>query len=109
MSITDEDTGTFADFTLRIDGPLSELFDIQPKFATGHVRPVIRVKKAFDYENPNERKFLLLVGYNTYNIVYLNETWSVKVEMKNYLIFYRLLHKTRMSQSYFQLLPSLCQ
>lgn len=62
MTITDEDTGTFADFTLRIDGPLAELFDIQPKFATGHVRPVIRVKKAFDYENPNERKFLLLVN-----------------------------------------------
>ncbi|CAL8113890.1 unnamed protein product [Orchesella dallaii] len=61
MTITDEDTGTFADFTLKIDGPLSELFDIQPKFATGHVRPVIRVKKAFDYENPNERKFLLLI------------------------------------------------
>jgi hypothetical protein len=59
--ISDADTGTFSDFTLRIDGPLADYFDIQPKFASGSVRPVIRVKKAFDYENPNERRFIILV------------------------------------------------
>ncbi|XP_021944400.1 cadherin-87A [Folsomia candida] len=61
MVISDADTGTFSDFTLRIEGPLADLFDIQPKFASGSVQPVIRVKKAFDHENPNERKFILLV------------------------------------------------
>ncbi|CAG7728421.1 unnamed protein product [Allacma fusca] len=61
MEIVDLDTGTFADFTLKIDGPLAEVFDIEPKFASGSARPVIRIKKSFDYENPNERKFLILV------------------------------------------------
>lgn len=45
LVVSDPDTGTFADFTLKIDGPLAELFDIQPKFASGSVRPVIRIKK----------------------------------------------------------------
>ena len=35
IMVSDEDSGTFADFTLRIEGPLAELFDIgikQKKF-----------------------------------------------------------------------------
>jgi hypothetical protein len=29
---------------------------------SGSASPTVRVKKAFDYENPNERKFLILVS-----------------------------------------------
>lgn len=48
-------------FSLRLDD-VSDVFDVEPKLVTGSSQVSIRVANAtLDYENPNQRKFIVLV------------------------------------------------
>ena len=60
MEIKDTDTGINSIFTIQLQDP-SEKFSIDPVRATGHTAVSLKINKKLDFENPNERKFLLLV------------------------------------------------
>lgn len=61
MSVHDPDVGNNAVFALRLDD-VSEVFDVEPKIVVGSSQVSIRVANGtLDYENPNQRKFIVLV------------------------------------------------
>lgn len=61
MSVHDPDVGNNAVFALRLDD-VSEVFDVEPKTVIGSSQISIRVANGtLDYENPNQRKFIVLV------------------------------------------------
>lgn len=61
MSVHDPDVGENAVFSLRLND-VSEVFDVEPKLVTGSSQISIRVANgSLDYENPNQRKFIVLV------------------------------------------------
>lgn len=61
MNVTDRDVGINSKFSLRLDD-VSEVFEVEPKFVTGFSQVNIRVGSGtLDYENPNQRKFIVLV------------------------------------------------
>ncbi|XP_067636828.1 cadherin-87A [Eurosta solidaginis] len=61
MNVTDRDVGNNAKFTLRLDD-VSGVFEVEPKFVNGFSQVNIRVGNGtLDYENPNQRKFIVLV------------------------------------------------
>lgn len=61
MSVHDPDVGENAVFSLRLND-VSEVFDVEPKLVMGSSQISIRVANgSLDYENPNQRKFIVLV------------------------------------------------
>ncbi|GFG39325.1 hypothetical protein Cfor_05830, partial [Coptotermes formosanus] len=61
MVVHDPDIGTNSEFTLRLDD-ITGAFEVEPTNATGSTSVSIRVANgSLDYENPNQRKFILLV------------------------------------------------
>lgn len=65
MSVRDPDVGQNAVFDLRLED-VSGVFDIEPKHVTGSTQISIRVANGtLDYENPNQRKFIVLVSSRT--------------------------------------------
>ncbi|PSN52632.1 hypothetical protein C0J52_14597, partial [Blattella germanica] len=61
MEVRDPDIGTNSEFTLRLED-VSGAFEVEPKSATGSTSVSIRVANgSLDYENPNQRKFIVLV------------------------------------------------
>ncbi|KAL5273464.1 hypothetical protein ACFFRR_000290 [Megaselia abdita] len=61
MNVTDRDVGVNSKFSLRLED-VSGVFEIEPKFVTGSSQVNIRVGEGtLDYENPNQRKFIVLV------------------------------------------------
>lgn len=61
MSVRDPDVGQNAVFSLRLDD-VSHVFDVEPKLVSGASQVSIRVTNGtLDYENPNQRKFIVLV------------------------------------------------
>ncbi|XP_047099103.1 cadherin-87A [Schistocerca piceifrons] len=61
MNVEDPDVGNNSVFSLRLED-VSGAFDVEPKSATGSTPVSIRVSNgSLDYENPNQRKFILLV------------------------------------------------
>lgn len=49
-------------FSLRLED-VSGVFDVEPKFVTGSSPVSIRIANGtLDYENPNQRKFIVLVS-----------------------------------------------
>ncbi|XP_055907536.1 cadherin-87A isoform X2 [Eupeodes corollae] len=61
MNVTDRDVGINSKFSLRLDD-VSGVFEVEPKFVTGFSQVNIRVGDGtLDYENPNQRKFIVLV------------------------------------------------
>lgn len=49
-------------FALRLED-VSGVFDVEPKFVTGSSPVSIRIANGtLDYENPNQRKFIVLVS-----------------------------------------------
>ncbi|XP_062126234.1 cadherin-87A [Drosophila sulfurigaster albostrigata] len=61
MSVSDADVGINSKFSLRLED-VSGVFDVEPKLVTGYSQVNIRVANgSLDYENPNQRKFIVLV------------------------------------------------
>lgn len=61
MSVSDADVGINSKFALRLED-VSGVFDVEPKLVTGYSQVNIRVANGtLDYENPNQRKFIVLV------------------------------------------------
>lgn len=61
MNVTDRDVGINSKFSLRLED-VSEVFEVEPQFVTGFSQVHIRVANgSLDYENPNQRKFIVLV------------------------------------------------
>jgi len=61
MSVSDADVGMNSKFALRLQD-VSGVFDVEPKLVTGYSQVNIRVANGtLDYENPNQRKFIVLV------------------------------------------------
>lgn len=61
MNVTDRDVGINSKFSLRLED-VSDVFDVEPKLVTGFSQVHIRVANgSLDYENPNQRKFIVLV------------------------------------------------
>ena len=74
--------GTNSEFTLRLED-VSGAFEVEPKSATGSTSVSIRVSNgSLDYENPNQRKFIILVSNKLYmlrlNFEALLQIWKVK-------------------------------
>lgn len=62
ISVKDPDVGQNAIFNLRLDD-VSGVFDVEPKHVIGSTQVSIRVTNGtLDYENPNQRKFIVLVS-----------------------------------------------
>lgn len=61
MTVRDPDVGNNSVFSLRLED-ISHAFTIDPKLAKGSTSVSIRVSNgSLDYENPNQRKFIILV------------------------------------------------
>lgn len=61
INVRDPDVGQNAVFDLRLED-VSGVFDIEPKHVIGSTQVSIRVANGtLDYENPNQRKFIVLV------------------------------------------------
>lgn len=61
ISVRDPDVGQNSVFALRLSD-VSGVFDVEPKTVTGSSQITISVAKgALDYENPNQRKFIVLI------------------------------------------------
>ncbi|ALC46335.1 Cad87A [Drosophila busckii] len=61
MSVSDADVGVNSKFALRLED-VSGVFDVEPKLVSGYSQVNIRVANGtLDYENPNQRKFIVLV------------------------------------------------
>lgn len=61
ISVRDPDVGQNSIFALRLSD-VSGVFDVEPKTVTGSSQITISVAKgALDYENPNQRKFIVLI------------------------------------------------
>lgn len=61
MLVSDPDVGINSAFTLRLED-ISKAFQVEPESAVGSTSVSIRVANgSLDYENPNQRKFIILV------------------------------------------------
>lgn len=61
MTVMDRDVGINSKFSLRLED-VSHAFRVEPNFVTGYSQVNIRVANgSLDYENPNQRKFIVLV------------------------------------------------
>ncbi|KAJ1523428.1 hypothetical protein ONE63_001290 [Megalurothrips usitatus] len=61
MTVTDSDIGTNSEFSLHLED-VSGAFAVEPSKAIGSTSVSIRVSNgSMDYENPNHRKFIILV------------------------------------------------
>ncbi|XP_065199853.1 cadherin-87A [Planococcus citri] len=62
MRVTDVDIGNNSAFSLRLND-ISEAFTIEPTSALGSTSVIVRLASngSLDYENPNQRKFIILV------------------------------------------------
>ncbi|XP_076290426.1 cadherin 87A isoform X1 [Lasioglossum baleicum] len=62
MTVEDPDVGLNSVFSLRLEDITDGAFTIEPTMATGSTSVNIRVTNgSLDYENPNQRKFIILV------------------------------------------------
>ncbi|XP_012135516.1 cadherin 87A isoform X2 [Megachile rotundata] len=62
MTVRDPDIGLNSVFSLRLEDITDGAFTIEPTVATGSTSVNIRVANgSLDYENPNQRKFIILV------------------------------------------------
>ncbi|XP_076686160.1 cadherin 87A isoform X2 [Andrena cerasifolii] len=62
MTVKDPDVGLNSVFSLRLEDITDGAFTIEPNMATGSTSVNIRVANgSLDYENPNQRKFIILV------------------------------------------------
>lgn len=60
-------------FALKLDD-VSEVFDIEPKLVMGSSPVSIRIANGtLDYENPNQRKFIVLVCFDHHK--YINQIY----------------------------------
>lgn len=84
MEVKDTDTGPNALFKLSLIDSTGK-FSVEPKNANGHSAVSIKVNsKKLDYENPNERKFLLLVVAEETNTKEgLSSTATVTVQIQD--------------------------
>lgn len=82
MIIEDKDSGSNAIFNLALIDP-SGVFSVEPLIATGATAVSIRVANGpLDYENPNQRKFILLVvATEAFTAEKLSSTSTVTVEV----------------------------
>ncbi|XP_037922792.1 cadherin-87A [Hermetia illucens] len=61
MNVSDKDVGINSIFSLRLDD-VSGVFEVEPDVVRGSSQVNIRVgNRTLDYENPNQRKFIVLV------------------------------------------------
>ncbi|XP_075975917.1 cadherin 87A isoform X2 [Anticarsia gemmatalis] len=60
MVVTDTDVGLNSVFTLRLSDELGA-FIVEPSTATGSASVTLRLNSSLDYEDPNQRKFILEV------------------------------------------------
>nr|XP_026497199.1 cadherin-87A-like isoform X1 [Vanessa tameamea]XP_026497200.1 cadherin-87A-like isoform X2 [Vanessa tameamea] len=60
MVVTDTDVGLNSVFTLRLSDEMGA-FVIEPSVATGSATVTLRLNSSLDYEDPNQRKFILEV------------------------------------------------
>ncbi|XP_045449394.1 cadherin-87A-like [Melitaea cinxia] len=60
MVVTDTDVGLNSVFTLRLSDEMGA-FVIEPAMATGSATVTLRLNSSLDYEDPNQRKFILEV------------------------------------------------
>ncbi|XP_055710433.1 cadherin-87A isoform X2 [Phlebotomus papatasi] len=61
MSVSDPDVGQNSIFSLRLND-VSGVFDVEPKRVVGSSQVSVRVANGtLDYENPNQRKFIVLI------------------------------------------------
>lgn len=84
MQIRDPDVGQNSVFSLRLDD-VSDVFEIEPKLVTGFSQVSIRVANgSLDYENPNHRKFIVLViAEETLTNPKLSSTATVTITVKD--------------------------
>ncbi|GLV42165.1 Cadherin 87A, partial [Carabus blaptoides fortunei] len=82
MSVKDPDVGSNSVFSLRLED-ISGAFAIDPTMATGSTPVSIRVSNgSLDYENPNQRKFIVLVvAEEVYTNPRLSSTATVTVSI----------------------------
>ena len=80
MIIEDRDSGSNSVFNVNLVDP-SGIFSVEPAIATGSTSVSIRVANGpLDYENPNQRKFILLVvATEAFTIEKLSSTSTVIV------------------------------
>ncbi|XP_073952760.1 cadherin 87A [Choristoneura fumiferana] len=60
MVVTDTDVGLNSVFSLRMSGEMGA-FIVEPATATGSASVTLRLNSSLDYEDPNQRKFILEV------------------------------------------------
>ncbi|XP_072929429.1 cadherin-87A [Epargyreus clarus] len=60
MEVTDTDVGLNSVFTLRLSDEM-DAFIVEPGKATGSATVTLRLNRTLDYEDPNQRKFILEV------------------------------------------------
>ncbi|KAK9508052.1 hypothetical protein O3M35_007799 [Rhynocoris fuscipes] len=82
MTVTDPDIGVNSKFALRLSD-VSGAFTVEPTSATGSTAVSIRVINGpLDYENPNHRKFIVLViAEETETLQKLSSTATVTIEI----------------------------
>ncbi|XP_077297943.1 cadherin 87A [Arctopsyche grandis] len=80
MVVTDTDVGSNSAFSLRLSD-VSGAFIVEPQQATGSTQVSIRLTNiTLDYENPNQRKFIILViAEELYTTPRLSSTATVTV------------------------------
>lgn len=62
MNVHDPDVGQNAEFSLRLED-VSGVFAVEPTYVVGSSQVSIRVANgSLDFENPNQRKFIVLVS-----------------------------------------------
>ncbi|XP_072154327.1 cadherin-87A isoform X2 [Bemisia tabaci] len=84
MIVTDPDVGSNAQFSLRLED-VSKAFSVEPTAANGSTSVSIRVTNgSLDYENPNQRKFIILViAEETNTTKHLSSTATLTVEVSD--------------------------
>lgn len=82
MIVTDADLGNNSAYTLRLED-FSGAFTVEPASAVGSTSVIIRlVNNSLDYENPNQRKFIILViAEERETKLHLSSTATVTVEV----------------------------
>lgn len=82
ISVRDPDVGQNSIFSLHLED-VSGVFEIEPKLVTGSTQVSIRVAKGtLDYENPNQRKFIvLIVAEETQTLPKLSSTATLTVSI----------------------------
>lgn len=80
--VSDADVGNNSVFSLRLDD-LSEVFDIEPKVVIGSSQVNLKISNGnLDYENPNHRKFIvLIIAEEIYTSPKLSTTATLQVTL----------------------------